>query len=142
MEHKKLWIRWRHINLPSASSSFHGGCLELCFWEQTTSSLGALLRWHGAACSVPPTRLDGCRAPAPLLHYGIGFYSLRCPKWLFPDGGAATVCAESPSAVRWTPEGPDRVLRFLQGPFYTFTGLGYISPLSEGLPCNCSLTLI
>jgi hypothetical protein len=57
--------------------------------------------------------LDGCRAPAPQLQCCIGFYSLRCPKWLFPGGGVAAICAESPSAARWTPEGPDRVLRFL-----------------------------
>jgi hypothetical protein len=35
----------------------------------------------------------------------------------------AADCAASSSAARWTPEGPDRVLRVLQGPFCIFTRL-------------------
>jgi hypothetical protein len=34
----------------------------------------------------------------------------------------------------WRPDRPDRVLRFVLGPFYTFTGLGCNFLFSRGLP--------
>jgi hypothetical protein len=37
----------------------------------------------------PLAELDGCRAPALLLHCCGSFYSLCYPKWFFPGGGAA-----------------------------------------------------
>jgi hypothetical protein len=129
---------------PSASSSIHGGCLELCFLGAggVFSRSSSPAAWGGLLRS-PPSGLYGCRAPALQLQSCTGFYCAALPQVaLIPGGGVAAVCAASPSATRWTPEGPDRVLRFLRGPFCTFAGLCCISPLFEGLPCNCTPTWI
>jgi hypothetical protein len=87
------------------------------FWISSPTAWGSLFLFHAAG-------LYGCRAPAPLLQHCAGSTrrtapSGSVPRWWCDGRGAAT-----PSAARWTPEGPDRVFRSILGSFLHLCGCG------------------
>jgi hypothetical protein len=108
------WPPFCILQLPRwMSEALLLGASGVFFRSSSPAAWGGLLR-------PPPAGLNGCRTPAPMLRCYLGSYSRCYPKWLFPGGDTAAVVRRSPSAARWTPEGPDHVSALLSGSFLYF----------------------
>jgi hypothetical protein len=107
--------------LASFDSSVESG-LWLLRWARWSSPfLELLLGGLRRLASVSPSGLNWCRAPLCLLRCSAGFCSPCRSKW--PCSSAVAWCPVRSDAVGGLVEarGPDRVLRFVWGPFYTFS---------------------
>jgi hypothetical protein len=90
------WMRWSRLHLEF----FSGGMGRLALY--------------------PPAGIHGCRAPAPQLLAAPASTRCAAPSGAAPRWWRGGCRAASSSVARWTPEGPDRVLRVLWGPFCIF----------------------